>query len=374
MRTHLYEYHQKKGKIITFAGFDMPLCYEGIIPEHLSVRNSVGVFDVTHMGRCLIQGRNSGAFLNYLCTSEISSMRVGKGRYSLMCNERGGIVDDIVIFRLKENQFIIIYNATNRDKDFAWLNSNIRNFKVSLKEISNNTAMLALQGPNSLTTLQSIVDFDLSSLRYFWGRWVQIDGQKVFLTRTGYTGEDGFELILWDVPLSEPQKAQRLWENILATGQNYGIKTCGLGARDSLRLEAGFCLYGTDINENITPFEAALDFAVQLKKQRFIGKEALLESNAKKLKRVRVGILSLGRGIPRSGNRVWSGEKDVGYLTSGTFSPLLRSGIGMAYVSNECIQCGAQVIVKTEKTVISAEISAMPFYDETVYGRKRLRY
>ena len=371
MKTHLNGFHHNKGYLINFAGFEMPLSYDGIIPEHLAVRNGVGVFDVTHMGRCLMEGPDSVALLNQITARDISYMSTGQGRYSLMCNERGGIIDDIVILRLEDNQFMTIYNASNRLKDWEWMTSHARNLKVHLKDVSNEIVLLAVQGPKALSTLQKIVNFDLSTLRYWWGKWASIEGQKVYLTRTGYTGEDGFEIYLWNTPLSEPKKAEALWQTILTAGQEYGIKPCGLGSRDTLRLEAGMVLYGNDINEDTTPFEAGLDFAVKLDAKDFIGKEALLRNKEKGAKRIRVGIRSLERGIPHAGNSIWSGDKMVGYITSGTFSPLLKCGIGIGYVSPDERQIGTEVRVKGNKSSIKAAVSVMPFYDETKYGKKR---
>lgn len=373
MKTHLHGFHQKKGYLVNFAGFEMPLSYEGIIPEHLAVRNAVGIFDVTHMGRCLAEGRDSVAFLNHIVARDISSMSIGQGRYSVMCNEKGGIIDDLVVFRLDGNQFMVIYNASNRVKDFEWMSNHARDFRVEVKDVSNETVLLAIQGPKALSTLQPIVNVDLSSLRYYWGKWTVIEGQEVFLTRTGYTGEDGFEALLWNTPPSEPNKAEALWQTILTAGQEYGIKPCGLGARDTLRLEAGMCLYGNDINEDTTPLEAGLDFAVQLEKKDFIGKEALLRNKTEGVRRIRVGIRALERGILRSGNTIWSGERQVGSLTSGTFSPLLKCGIGMGYIFPEERQTGTEVKVEGKRSSVNAVISAMPFYDETKYGRKRLQ-
>jgi aminomethyltransferase len=371
MRTHLYEFHRKNGQLVKFAGFEMPLCYEGIIPEHLSVRNAVGIFDVTHMGRSLVNGKDAAAFLNYVFTREVGSLNVHKGRYSVMCNEEGGILDDIVVFRLEMDNFLVIYNASNREKDLVWMNKFARDFEVEIEDVSNETVMFALQGPKAVSTLQSIVNIDLSTLRHFWGEEAVIDGQKVFLTRTGYTGEDGFEIFLWNTPYSEFKKAEKLWQAILTAGHGYGIKPCGLGARDTLRLEAGFCLYGSDIGEGTTPLEAKLDFAVQFEKGDFIGKESLQKKKSEALGQVRVGVRALDNKIPRPGYTMFSGERKIGYLTSGTFSPLLRVGIGMGYVNTEHKEIGNKVDLEAKRSAIHAEIATMPFYDETKYGRKR---
>lgn len=372
MRTLLHRFHEKHGELTNFAGFEMPLCYEGIIAEHLTVRNSAGLFDVSHMGRCLLEGDDSVAFLNHLLTRDLSTLSVGQGQYALSCNENGGIVDDIVVFCLEENKFMLIYNAVNREKDIAWFTSHSSNFRVSIKDVSNETVMLALQGPKSPKALQSITDVDLSKIQYYWGKWALIDGMRVFLTRTGYTGEDGFEITLWNVSMSEFEKAERLWKAILRAGQEFGVKPCGLGARDTLRLEAGLCLYGKDINENISPLEARLDFTVQFEKKEFIGKEALVRKKTEKIGQIRVGVRTSKRGIPRFGNTIWVGEQEVGYLTSGTFSPTLKRGIGIGYVSIEYMQTGTEVIIKNERSSFNALVSDMPFYDQTKFGRNRL--
>jgi len=371
MRTHLYEFHRKRGHLVDFAGFEMPLWYEGIIPEHLAVRNAVGIFDVTHMGRCVVDGREAAIFLSYILTRDATSMSVNQGRYSVMCNEKGGTLDDLVLFRLEEERFLLIYNASNRKKDYAWISDHAQSFDVRIKDVSDEIVMFAIQGPKALNTLQSVANANLSGLPFYWGRWTTLGDFRVFVTRTGYTGEDGFEIFLWDIPLTESERAEMLWQTILEAGQEYGIKPCGLGARDTLRLEAGMCLYGSDINEETTPLEAGLDFVVQFEKEDFIGREVLLKQKAEGVKRVRVGIRALDRGIPRPGNKIISNQKEIGHLTSGTFSPLLKYGIGMGYVPTENAQAGTRIDILARKTSIPAEIAEMPFYDTTKYGRKR---
>lgn len=371
LRTHLYEFHKKHARLTDFAGFEMPLWYEGIVPEHMSVRNSVGVFDVTHMGRYLITGSDSTNFLNFILTRNVSLMDVGQGRYSLMCNEVGGIIDDVFVFRLEEEKFLIVCNASNREKDYSWMKTHVRNFSVKILNISNTTAMFAVQGPKSLNTLQLIMNSSLSNLSYNSGRSMEIDDLNPFVSRTGYTGEDGFELLLWDCPLDKPEKAYKLWNMILEAGKNYGIKPCGLGARDTLRIEAGFCLYGNDINETITPLEAKLEFAVHFEKSSFIGKEALLKQKSEGIKRIRVGFRLLERGVPRPKYKILLNNRVVGEVTSGTFSPLLRCGIGMGYVPPENANPKSLVNILIRGKKVRAEIVDMPFYDTMKYGRKR---
>ena len=367
-RTHLHNFHRRLGHLTAFAGFEHALWYDGVISEHLAVRNAVGLFDITHMGRCTVKGVNAAALLDYLSTRDISAMKINQGHYTVMCNDHGGILDDLVVFRLKEDTFLLVYNASNREKDYEWIHSHAGDFDAQTKVVSDEVAMFAVQGPKALATLQTLSSADLSTIRRYWGRWVNLDNLEVLLTRSGYTGEDGFEVYLWDTPLERPEKAEKLWQNILEAGEEYGIRPCGLGARDTLRLEAGMCLYGNDIDENTTPIEANLTFTVRFEKDNFIGKDALLRQKIESPKRVRVGLRMLKRGIPRHGYKIFLNGEKIGRVTSGTFSPLLKRGIGMGYVPPENAAIGTQVDVEIRKSLQSAEIVKMPFYDTKKYG------
>jgi aminomethyltransferase len=371
VKTHLYEFHHRHGHLGEFAGFEMPLWYEGIISEHLTVRNAVGIFDATHMGRCVVDGEEAETFLNYISTRDAASTSIGQGQYSVMCNEEGGIVDDLVCFRVAEKRFLLIYNASNRKKDYEWLRDHAQDFQVQIRDVSDDVAMFAVQGPKAVDTLQSIASLNLSEIRYYWGSWMALGDFRVFATRTGYSGEDGFEIFLWDTPLTESEKAENLWHAILNAGQECGIKPCGLGARDTLRLEAGMCLYGNDINEETTPLEAGLDFTVQFEKNQFIGKQVLTRQKAEGIKRMRVGIRALDRGIPRAESKMFYEKTEIGQLTSGTFSPLLKCGIGMGYVPCERAKVGTPINILIRTNLIRAKIVEMPFYDITKYGRRR---
>jgi len=373
LKTHINKFHRDYGKLVDFAGFEMPLWFEGIVPEHLAVRNEVGMFDVTHMGRSYVEGNDAVDFIDCILTRDMASTAVYQGKYSVMCNEKGGIIDDLVVFRMEEKGFLMIYNASNRKKDYEWMNTNVRRFSVKIRDVSDTVAMFSVQGPESMNTLQAISEFDLASVGYYRGSWTKVGGFQVFITRTGYTGEDGFEIYLWDTPLDNPDNAMRLWKSILEAGQEHGIKPCGLGARDTLRTEAGMCLYGNDIDESTTPLEAGLDFAVQLDKEGFIGRNSLLKQKSQGLGRTRVGIRLLEKGIPRSGNRIFLDDEEMGELTSGTFSPLLRYGIGMGYVRSDSAKVGNKVYVLLRNRLVRAEIVEMPFYDTSKYGRRRER-
>lgn len=371
-QTVLHAAHLKLGATMgKFAGFEHAFWYEGIIPEHLAVRDAVGLFDITHMGRCTVEGANAAALLDYLLARDISPMKINQGHYTVMCNDNGGIIDDLVVFRLGEDAFFLVYNAGNREKDYKWIRSHATDFNVQTRDVSDEVVMFAIQGPKALSTLQFLSGVDISDIRRCWGRWVNLNGFEVLLTRTGYTGEDGFEVYLWKTPLEKPEKAEKLWQTILEAGEQYGIKPCGLGSRDTLRLEAGMCLYGMDINENTTPLEAKLAFTLDFEKDNFIGKDILLKRKDEGLKRIRVGLQMLKRGIPRSGYEIFLQGEKIGRVTSGTFSPLLQRGIGMGYIPPEHTTIGTQVELKIRGSLLTAKIVRMPFYDTTKYGWQR---
>jgi len=370
--TQLYEYHRLHGKLVDFSGFEMPVWFEGVIPEHNAVRNAVGIFDVSHMGRVLVVGGDAEAFLDSLVTNDVSKLAPLEALYTVACNERGGIKDDFTVYRLAEERFLIVPNAGNREKDYAWLSSHSRGFSVELKDVSDDVAMVAVQGPRAEETLQKITSEPLSEIKRFKCREVALRGHTALVARTGYTGEDGFEIYLWDTPLSNPVKALDLLEKILSAGKEFGIKPCGLGARDSLRLEAGLSLYGNDIDEETNPFGARLGFVVKLKKKSFIGKEALVRINKDGPNWRLVGMRIVDRGIPRHGYEIWKEGKQIGHVTSGGFSPTLDVGIALGYVASEYAELGTEVEIKIRQRLAKGIIvKSHPFYDETQYGYKR---
>jgi aminomethyltransferase len=371
-RTQLYKIHVKAAKMITFAGFEMPLWYKGIIEEHLAVRNSVGIFDVSHMGRVIITGKDAERFLNYVVTNDVSTLTPDSALYTVMCNENGGIVDDTIVCRLSQDKFLIVPNAVNREKDFNWLIQHAKGFDVKIEDFSDKSAMIAVQGPKAEETLQKVCSFNLSKIERFKCVSTELAGIEVFMSRTGYTGEDGFEVYVWNAPLENPENAVKVWSAILEAGRDFGIEPCGLGARDTLRLEAGLCLYGNDIDENITPLEARLGFVVKFQKGDFIGKDALQRQREEGIKRKRVGLLMLEQGIPRQGFRVYSNEGEyIGQVTSGTFSPLLKCGIAMAYVQTQYAEEGSIVNIEIRGRKARAKVVAFPFYDQERYGYRR---
>jgi aminomethyltransferase len=371
-RTQLFAAHAKTAKLTVFSGFEMPLYYKDIAPEHLAVRNSVGMFDISHMGRTLVTGEDSERFLNYVITNDVSTLQELGAQYSVMCTENGGIVDDFVVYRLEKEKFLVVFNASNREKDFNWFTKNARGFNVNIENISDNVAMCAVQGPFAQRTLQQISSEDLNKIARFKCGPSTLAGVDVFLSRTGYTGEDGFEVFIWNASTARPDNAVKFWNAVLEAGRNYGIEPCGLGARDTLRLEAGLCLYGNDIDETTSPLEAGLGFVVKLQKEKFVGKEILLKQKSEGLKRKRIGMKMIDQGIPRPGFELFSaaGEKS-GRITSGTFSPLLRIGVGMGYVEASQAQQDAEFDVKIRDRLAKAKLAAFPLYDQEKYGYRR---
>lgn len=371
-RIQLYDLHKQTAKLTIFAGFEMPLFYKGVIIEHLAVRNNVGIFDISHMGRVMVEGAESERFLNHVITNDVSKLSPDSAQYTVMCNENGGIIDDFVLYRLEKEKFMVIPNAANREKDYNWIVKNSEGFNVKIKEISDEVAMFAVQGPNAEKTLQKISTEELSKIERFKCTPLRLANVDVVLSRTGYTGEDGFEVFIWNASLAKPDNAAKLWKAILEAGKPFGIEQCGLEARDTLRLEAGMCLYGNDIDENTTPLEAGLGFVVKLQKDNFIGKEKLQEQKNEGIKRKRVGIQIVEQGIPRRGHEIYDdkGEK-IGDVTSGTFSPLLKYGIGIAYVQMAKASEGNIVNVEIRNRLVKAKIASFPLYDPEKFGYKR---
>ena len=364
------EYHEKNGHLADYAGFNLPLWFKGIIPEALAVRNAVGVFDVSHMGRVLVRGHDSLKLLERVTTNSVASLDDGMGQYSLFCNPEGGIKDDLLVFRLHPEEYLLVYNAGNRSKDYDWITSHATGLSVEIMDVSEQVAMFALQGPKAISLFQKVSGNQVSAIPRFGCAETQIAGAKVLATRTGYTGEDGFEILVWDAPLGDPRNAWTVWNELLDVGNQFSIEPCGLGARDLLRLEAGLCLYGTDMDENTNPFEARLGFVVKLDKE-FIGRNKLVDIKAKGTPRLRIGLVTEKRVIPRHGFTISWNAKDVGSVTSGTLSPLLNTGIALGYVNREDAMEGRKVDLQIRGRLESANIVKPPFYNPATYGYSR---
>ncbi|HYB02891.1 MAG TPA: glycine cleavage system aminomethyltransferase GcvT, partial [Nitrososphaerales archaeon] len=370
-KSHLYQYHKEYGKITEFSGFDMPLWYRGIIDEHMAVRNAAGLFDVSHMGRIWIRGQEATEFLSYVLPTNTASVKDGRAFYSTICNPEGGIVDDVITDKFSANQYLMVVNAGNREKDFAWLKKCAPGFVVELDDFSNNSALIAFQGPLAARILQKIANVDLSTVKRFTFKEAEIAGERSLVARTGYTGEDGFEITVFDTPVDTPDRALKVWNQILKLGENEGVLPCGLGARDSLRLEAGMCLYGQDIDEKISPVEADLAYVITQDKRDFVGKEILTKQLNSGTNRRRVAFSLLEPGIPRHGFSLAFSGKSVGTVTSGTFSPLLKIGIGMGYVPTPLTIPGQSISVDIRNSGKLAKVVTVPFYDTSKYGYKR---
>ncbi len=366
-KTPLYSCHVKAGgKLVSFAGYLLPVQYEtGVIAEHMAVRTSAGLFDVSHMGEVRLTGRDALSNVQRLVTNDCSRMVDGQVKYSPMCNDSGGVVDDLLVYQRNQEDYLIVVNAANRAKDVEWMLNHIKG-EVTLSDLSDVIAQLALQGPRSKEILSRIVPEEQLPARYYTFReGIDVGGISCLISRTGYTGEDGYELYC------SPDKAPVLWElllevgNSLATGEEAAqgksvIIPCGLGARDTLRLEASMPLYGHEMDETVSPLETGLGFAVKLEKKEFIGKEGIL--NRGEPTRARVGLKITGRGIAREACTVYTGEHEIGKTTSGTHCPFLGGPVAMALLEKKFSIPGTELEVDVRGRRISAQVVSLPFY------------
>ncbi|HIH89620.1 TPA: glycine cleavage system aminomethyltransferase GcvT [Candidatus Bathyarchaeota archaeon] len=370
-KTHIYQYHAEHGNVVDFGGYAMPVWYEGIIAEHKAVRDACGIFDTSHMGRVYAEGPDVVKFLDYVDTNDVAALTDGKGVYGVMCKPDGGIVDDLIVYRMSAEKFLVVYNAGNRAKDFAWLQKNTKGFKVKLTDMSDKVGMIAVQGPKAVEMLAKISATDPGAIERFNVAPLKVSGFDCLAARTGYTGEDGFELFILEDPVATPEKSLKVWNDLVAAG----AKPCGLGARDSLRLEAGLWLYGNDIDETINPIEAGLKWVVKMKKPSYFnGRRALEGIIEKGVVRTLLGIQLTERGIPRHGYEVYDGEKRIGVVTSGGVAPTLDESIALAYLPPEYKEPGKEIQVKIRVNLVKGKIvKHHPFYDETKYGWKRVK-
>jgi len=372
LKTHLSDLFESRGaKMIEFVGWKMPLWFTSITEEHLAVRNKAGIFDVSHMGRMLIEGKDSTHFLNYVTTNNVEKLKQGRMHYSTICNQNGGIKDDVMLQRITEEKYVLITNASNREKIYNWLIQNSKGYEVKIEDVTFEVPMLAIQGPYAEKIMQKIVEIDLKKLTFWRLATCKIMGYETIISNSGYTGENGFEITVWRVPRSESENFIKIYMEILKAGEEYGLKECGLGARDTLRLEAGLVLYGNDIDEDTTPFEAKLDYAVKMDKGEFIGREALQRQLNEGLRKVRVGLKMLEKGIPRPHYEIWCENEKIGVVTSGTYSPLLNIGIAMGYVKPKYDEIGREVEIAIRERRVKAKMVEWPFYSKEEYGRGR---
>ena len=353
LKTPLYDCHVAlEGRMVPFAGYVLPVQYPtGVIREHMAVREACGLFDVSHMGEVLYRGPDALANLQKLLTNDFSTMRDGKVRYSVMCNPKGGVVDDLIVYRFSQDAYWVVVNAANRHKDVSWMRENLFG-DCELTDMSDDVAQLALQGPKAEAVFAKVCDQEPPAGYYTFIPEMTVAGVKCLVSRTGYTGEDGFELYCANAD------APALWNALLEAGKDNGLIPCGLGARDTLRLEAAMPLYGHEMTDDISPLEAGLGWAVK-PEHEFVGREAMLERGTP---RARVGLRVTGRGIVREGQDVYIGAEKIGVTTSGTHLPYLGGAYAMALVDSKYTQVGTQVEADVRGRRVAAEIVPLPFY------------
>lgn len=350
--------HEELGaKMHEFAGYNMPIEYTGINDEHMTVRQGLGVFDVSHMGEFWVKGENALAFLQQVTTNDVSTLAIGKAQYTCFPNGKGGIVDDLLVYHYEAEKYLLVVNASNIDKDWQWCVEN-NTVAAELENASDSMAQLAIQGPRATEVLQKLTDIDLNTIPYYsftTGSFAGVD--EVIISNTGYTGSGGFELYMY------PDNAVKIWESIFESGAEFGIKPIGLGARDTLRLEKGFCLYGNDIDDTTSPIEAGLGWITKfVEGKNFIDREVMETLKKDGVKRRLRGFKLSDRGIPRTGYEIVDAEgNNIGTVTSGTMSPLLKQGIGLGYIDTESAAFGTEIFIKVRHRQLKAEVVKLPF-------------
>ena len=357
-KTALSDTHEALGaKMVPFAGYLMPVSYEGVNVEHETVRNSVGVFDVSHMGEFLIEGPNALELIQKVSSNDASKLSVGRAQYSCLPNENGGIVDDLIIYRVKEELYLLVVNASNIDKDWAHISKYNESIGSVMRNISEEYSLLAIQGPKAVEAMQSLTSVDLSAIKFYHFEVGDFAGiEHVIISATGYTGSGGFEIYC------KNEEVKQVWDQVLDAGADYGIKPIGLAARDTLRLEMGYCLYGNDINDDTSPLEAGLGWITKFSKD-FVNSEALAREKEHVPERKLIGFELDDRGIPRNGYDIVDSQgKKIGVVTSGTMSPSLGKGIGLGYVPFVFSEPGSKINIQIRKNEVPATVIKLPFY------------
>jgi aminomethyltransferase len=361
-RTPLYDAHVSIGaRMVAFAGWEMPVQYTGPVQEHVAVREAAGLFDVSHMGEIEVQGQGALDLIQRLTTNDAAKLEDNQVQYSVLTNEQAGVIDDLLVYRINEKYFLLVVNAANTQRDFEWIQRHAESSEVKVHDTSSGYALLALQGPRSERILQELADHMLDRIPYYWFQRVRVDGVEARVSRTGYTGEDGFEI------LCSPGEARHVWNRLLVTGRDQGLVPCGLAARNTLRLEAAFRLHGNDMDEATTPLEAGLGWLVKLGKGDFVGKAVLEKQQREGLKRRLVGFEVLDRAPARDGYPVVVAGREVGKVTSGSPAPFLKKNIGFASVPVEYSEVGTELFVVVRGRQVPARVVQTPFYKR---GRK----
>lgn len=355
--TALSHIHESLGaKMVPFAGYNMPVQYEGVNAEHETVRNGVGVFDVSHMGEFLLTGENALALIQKVTSNDASVLEIGRAQYSCLPNNDGGIVDDLIVYRMKEDQYLLVVNASNIDKDWNWISSH-NDLGVDMRNLSDDYSLLAIQGPKAVEAMQSLTSVDLATIKYYHfevGPFAGID--NVIISATGYTGSGGFEIYC------KNSEVEQVWNKVFEAGAAFGIKPIGLAARDTLRLEMGFCLYGNDINDTTSPIEAGLGWITKFTKD-FTNSENLKKQKETGVTRKLIGFELIERGIPRHDYEIVDANgNNIGIVTSGTMAPSLGKGIGMGYVATEFAGVDSEIYIQIRNNKVKAKVVKMPFY------------
>jgi len=355
-KTALNSIHKELGaKMVEFAGWSMPVQYEGVRKEHRAVRQSAGLFDVSHMGEIEIRGKDAINFCQWITTNDVNKVANFQAQYTLLCNHEGGVVDDVIIYKFSDELFLVCVNASNSAKDFEWIKGESGNFDVEVLDRSLEYSQIAIQGPNSKSILSECIDADLDNIKKFRFETFKWKGADLIVARTGYTGEEGFEIFLpWD-------GAPLLWNGLMEAGKEYSIKPCGLGARDTLRIDMGYSLYGHEIDEDINPLQAGLGRYVKMDTDNFIGKDALSKALDEGLSQKLVGFEMIDRGIPRQGYQIFKNGTFIGNVTSGTLSPSLEKSIGLGYL-NSSVKNDDRIQIQIRDTLREAEIVGLPLY------------
>ncbi len=354
--TALNQIHKNlNAKMVPFAGYEMPVQYAGVNQEHMAVREGVGVFDVSHMGQFFVKGADAAAFLQYVGTNDVSKVAAGQAQYTCLLNENGGIVDDLIIYKISEEEWMLVVNASNIEKDWNWISQHNK-WNVSLENRSDEMSLLAIQGPKSIEAMQSLTDIDLASIPFYHFKIGKFAGiENVIISATGYTGSGGFEIYF------KNEDAETIWQKVFEAGETFGIEPCGLAARDTLRLEKGYCLYGNDINDETSPLEAGLGWVTKLDTD-FIAKDIIAQQKEKGIERKLVGFKMIEKGIPRHDYKIVDEyENTLGIVTSGTQSPMLKQGIGLGYVAVDFSKVGTRIYIQIRDKNVLAEVVKLPF-------------
>jgi aminomethyltransferase len=360
-KTALNATHRGMGaKMVDFGGWDMPVEYSGLIAEHIAVRTGVGVFDVSHMGDILIRGPEALAAVQHISMNDASRLQQGQAHYSALLYPEGTFVDDVIVHKLGDNDYLLVINAGTREKDVNWVRQNVRGFHCHADDLSDYYTQLAIQGPRAIDVLRKLTNADLSAIKNYWFTHGTVCGvPNTMIARTGYTGEDGFEIY---IP-SDEATSKRVWNEVLEAGKEFGILPCGLGARNTLRLESKMALYGHEISETINVWEADLGRYCKMEKGDFIGRAALERAKAEGLKRILVGLEMIERGIGRDGYKLFSDScEEIGYITSGSPAPFLKKNIALGYVPPSYSQIGTVVVVECRSQKVKAQVVPTPFY------------